>query len=70
MIHKYMEKSHGDSLCSYLKQTKNFFSFTKTDNRRAEQVLPGVGTSGREKKVKKGCGRANMEQIPCTHVCK
>jgi hypothetical protein len=36
-----MEMSQGNSLCSYLKQTKMsfFFSFTKSENRRAEQVL-------------------------------
>jgi hypothetical protein len=36
-----MEMSQGNSLCSYLKPTKmSFFSFTKLENRRAEQVLP------------------------------
>jgi hypothetical protein len=30
----------GNSLYNYLKQTKmSFFSFTKSENRRAEQVL-------------------------------
>jgi hypothetical protein len=37
-----MEMSQGNSLYSYLKQTKwHFFLFTKSENRRAEQVLPG-----------------------------
>jgi hypothetical protein len=37
-----MKMSQGNSLHSYLKQTKmSFFSFTKSENRRAEQVLPG-----------------------------
>jgi hypothetical protein len=37
-----MEMSQGNSLYSYLKQTKmSFFSVTKSKNRRAEQVLSG-----------------------------
>jgi hypothetical protein len=41
--------SQGNFLCSYLKQTKmSFFSCTKLENRRAEQVLSGrSGISGR-----------------------
>jgi hypothetical protein len=55
------------------KQKCHFFSFTKSENRRAEQVLPGgggVGTRRRCKEVGKGCGRVNMVQILCTYVCK
>jgi hypothetical protein len=38
-----MEMPQGNSLYSYLKQTKmSFFSFTKSENKRAEQVLSGV----------------------------
>jgi hypothetical protein len=38
---KKMEMSQGNPLCSYLKQRKmSFFSFTKSENRRVEQVLP------------------------------
>jgi hypothetical protein len=47
-----------------------FFSFTKSENRRAEQVLPGkrgFGTDGRREEVEKGCERMNMVQILCTH---
>jgi hypothetical protein len=49
----YMEMSHVNSLHNYFKQTKtSFFSVTKFENRKVEQVLSGmVGTSGRE-----GCG--------------
>jgi hypothetical protein len=47
-IHTYMEIPQGNSLHShlYLKQTKMstfsfyLFSFTKLENRRAEQILP------------------------------
>jgi hypothetical protein len=41
-----MEMLQGNSLCSYLKQTKMsffFLSFTKSEIRRSEQVLPGGG---------------------------
>jgi hypothetical protein len=66
-----MELSQGNSLGSYLKQTKiSFFSYTKLENRRVEQVLLGrVGTSGMEE-VGKGYGRVHIVQILCTHVCK
>jgi hypothetical protein len=42
-----MEVPQGNSSCSYLKQAKMlsylffFFSYTKSENRRAEQVLCG-----------------------------
>jgi hypothetical protein len=40
-----MEVSKGNSLCSYLKQPKLsfvfFFSYTISEKKRAEQVLPG-----------------------------
>jgi hypothetical protein len=57
-----MEMSQGNSLCSYLKQTKMlfFFSFKKSDKRRVEQGLPErreVGTMGRGRMWRKGVGR-------------
>jgi hypothetical protein len=54
-----MEMSHGNSLCSYLKQTKTsfFFSFTQSENRRVEQVLPGEVSMGESREeVGKGLG--------------
>jgi hypothetical protein len=37
-----MELPQGNSLCSYLKQTKmSFFSYTKSENKKAEQALLG-----------------------------
>jgi hypothetical protein len=56
-----MEMSQENSLCSYLKQTKMsyffFFSFTKSETKRTEQVLPeGVGTSRRERMWEEGVG--------------
>jgi hypothetical protein len=29
-----------------------------------------TGTSRRRQEVRKGCGRVNMVQILCTHICK
>jgi hypothetical protein len=74
LIHIYMEISQGNSLCNYFKQTEMslflpFFFFTKSYNRRVEQVLQGLwyqwwGGGG------KGCGRVNIVQILCIHVYK
>jgi hypothetical protein len=53
MIQIYIEMSQGNFLYNYLKQAKMLFFFTKSVNRRAEQVLSGVvGISG----SKGGCG--------------
>jgi hypothetical protein len=42
IIHRNMEMSHGNSLHNYLKQIKmSLFSFRKSEDRRAEQVLSG-----------------------------
>jgi hypothetical protein len=50
-----MEVPQGNSLCNYLKQAKmSFFSFTKSENKRVEQVLPGrVSTCGKREEVGK-----------------
>jgi chloramphenicol O-acetyltransferase len=46
-MHIYMEVTQGNTLYSYLKQAKIpffssfFFAYTKSENRRVEQVLPG-----------------------------
>jgi hypothetical protein len=70
-----MEMSQGNSLYSYLKQTKisvfYFYFFTKIKNRRKKQFLSGGGlvpVAGED--VGKGCGRMNLMKILCTHVCK
>jgi hypothetical protein len=47
-----MEMSQGNSLCSYLKQTK----LSGGQNRS----YLGVGTSGRGEDIRKGCRRVNM----------
>jgi hypothetical protein len=50
----YKQKFHTQIKCL-------FFSFTKSENRRVEQVLPGVvGTIGRGEEVGKGHGRVNI----------
>jgi hypothetical protein len=50
----------------------SFFSFTKSENKRVEQILPEWG--GRlilvGEDVEKGCGRANVVELLYTHVCK
>jgi hypothetical protein len=49
----------------------HLFSFTKLEDWWAEQVLSGELVSvGLGEEVGKGCGRVNMAQILCTHVCK
>jgi hypothetical protein len=53
-----MEMPQGNSLYSYVKQAKmSFFSFTKLENRREEQVLPrGLVTGGGVRRWGKGVG--------------
>jgi hypothetical protein len=55
IIHIHVEMSQRNSLYSYLKQTKLQLIFTKSENRRAEQFLPGdlvtVGVGGCEERV-------------------
>jgi hypothetical protein len=55
-----------------IKQYKNvFFSFTKTENRRAEQVLYEwlvVRTSGNGEDRRKGWRRMNMVKILCACI--
>jgi hypothetical protein len=41
-----MEMSQGNSLYSYLKQTKMSFFFYKTKNRKTKPVLSGGGGDG------------------------
>jgi hypothetical protein len=44
-------------LPGYISKTKMTFSFTKSENWRGEQVLPGdVGTSGRGRRCGKDMG--------------
>jgi hypothetical protein len=68
-----MEVSQGNPCVAILnKQKYHFFflSFAKSENRRAEQILPwevGGDPSGKGKEVGKGCKRM---QILCTHECK
>jgi hypothetical protein len=53
------------------KQKLHFITFTKSENKRVEVVLPGkrVVISG-GKEMGKGYGKVNIVQILCTHVCK
>jgi hypothetical protein len=53
------------------KKKSHFFSFTKLENRSAEQVLHGGnGTCRMGKEIKKGFRMMNMVQKLCIHVCK
>jgi hypothetical protein len=59
----YTWKCHKETpgVAVFHKQKCHFFPFTKLENRKAEQVLPGdVGTSGRGKEEEKGYRRVNM----------
>jgi hypothetical protein len=41
-MHTYVEMAEGNHLCTLLKQTKiSFSSLKKSENWKAEQVLPG-----------------------------
>jgi hypothetical protein len=51
------------------KQKCQFFFFTKSENSRAEQVLPEGLNQWEVEEVEKGRGRVNMGQILCTLVC-
>jgi hypothetical protein len=72
IIHIYVEMSQENALYSNLKPAKpSFFIFTKLENRRVKQVLPGeVVTHERGEDIGKGCRRVNIVQILCTHECK
>jgi hypothetical protein len=68
----YTWKCHKETPCvASLKKQKChiFFSCTISENRRAEEVLPGWGVVLEGKGGGK-CWRVNMEQILYTHVYK
>jgi hypothetical protein len=66
-----MEMSQGNSLYSYLKQTKCHY-FPLQDQRTGGQnrscLLGWYQWKGED--VRKGCRKVNMVQILCVHVCK
>jgi hypothetical protein len=64
-----MERSQGNSLYNYLKQTKiSFFFFSKI--REREDETGPVGGFRRVEEVEKGCRKVNIVKILCVHVCK
>jgi hypothetical protein len=68
----YTWKVHKEAPCIAIlnKQNVILFSFTKSENRRAKQILPG-GIGTREGKgCRKGCRKVNMLSILCTNFCK
>jgi hypothetical protein len=62
-----MEMSRGNSPCSYLKETKMSFWFTK---QRTGRQNWGVGTSVRGQDIRKGYWSVNMVEILCLQECK
>jgi hypothetical protein len=65
----YTQKCHKETPHTVILNKQKchiFFSFREG---RTGPVW-GIGTSGRREEVRKGCGRMNMVQILCTHVCK
>jgi hypothetical protein len=66
----YMEISGGNSLCSYLKQTKMSFFYLQHQRIGGWNRSCLSDTSGSMEVVRKGCRRVSMVQILCTHVCK
>jgi hypothetical protein len=69
-----METSQGNSLCSYLKQTKMSFFFLLQNRRIGGQNQSCLGTGlvplGRGEEVRKGHRRVSTVQILCIHVRK
>jgi hypothetical protein len=63
-----METSQGNSLCSYLKQTKSFFFFKIGEQEGKTGPVCGVDTIGKRKGIRKGCRRFNVVEISYTHV--
>jgi hypothetical protein len=64
-----MEMSQGNSLRSYLKQTKNaFFKNWKKARQNRSCLGGGEGTSGKEEDIRKGYREWNVVEILCSHV--
>jgi hypothetical protein len=69
----YTWKYYKGTTCVAVLNKQNLFSFTKSVNRRIEQVLPWVRGGWyqlRGEEMGKGYGRVNIVQILCTHVWK
>jgi hypothetical protein len=57
-------------LLSYTNKHVFFLSFSKSENKQVEQVLPGGGGWYQwRQEVGKCCMRMKIAQILCTHVC-
>jgi hypothetical protein len=65
-----MEMSQGNSLYSYLKQTKMSFFYKSGEQEGITGSVFVVGISGKGEDVERGCRRVNMVPILYTHVCK
>jgi hypothetical protein len=60
-----MKMSQGNSLYSYLKQTK--MSFCKNGGQEGK-TGPVWGLVGGREDIRKGCRKVNVVEILCTHV--
>jgi hypothetical protein len=64
--------SQGNSLCSYLKLTKNVILFLYKVREQGDTTHPSwrIGTSGRGEGVGERHSKVTIVQILCSHVCK
>jgi hypothetical protein len=60
---------HNEILCiAVLNKQKCLYS--KMEDKKVQQELSGVGTSGRREDMRKGCRRVNVVEIFCANVWK
>jgi hypothetical protein len=64
-----MEMSQGNQ-CIAILNKQTFFFLQKWKIRGLNRTCLGISTSERWEDMGRGCGRVNMVQILCTHVCK
>jgi hypothetical protein len=69
-VHVYMEISQGNSLYSYLKQTKFPFPYKNGEHEVRICLVWMFVTNARGEDVGIGYRRMNMVEILCTHICK
>jgi hypothetical protein len=62
----YTRKCHHETPCVAISTNKKWlFFFTKAENRKAKQVLPGWWCQLEWDDIRKGCKRVNMVKILC-----
>jgi hypothetical protein len=60
-------EGHNETPCIAI-SNKHECLFSKAQDRNVNQVLSGVGISGRGEDIRKGWRRVNVAEILCTHV--